>query len=398
MKHLILPLAIFAQLIACSSSRVDTRCGDGEAVEADGRLACVYKSGLIEEGFVCPSLVPTGFLLEGGGVACIDGNMMPPPLKDELSKGGYEPSTPTCFDAVPEPGCFYQVTIPAYDPTNARTITYQAEGSGNPCIPEGSLYDFTFDTQTLSLTYGVAVMGDDAKLTRSEQTIVLTQTQADILIDLVAEIPDPMCVPEPNANCSPNCPSEELSVDSKTFDNDCCGRYHPEFQPNLSAVVDYVKTLLPVATVAFTNATDFGVLTYTTGPGFGYCVDEGMVLSATITRTAADNSLSIQGTTAVLGDAAVDTCIEGTTDDNCYVATAFGPMTVGAAEQNAIEAALDFVPAPMCVVDQGLACDPCRVTVIDLDGTRIDNNCCGDTAAGFGAAFAATVTAIEASR
>ncbi|MEZ4458148.1 MAG: hypothetical protein R3E66_00180 [bacterium] len=48
-------------------------------------------------------------------------------------------------------------------------------------------------------------------------------------------------------------------------------------------------------------------------------------------------------------------------------------------------------------MDPGLACDPCLVRSIDLDGTAVNDYCCGDAAPGFGTAFNDLVTAIEAS-
>jgi hypothetical protein len=408
-------LLTFALLLAACSSddtnsnnQTDTRCGAGEAVTADDQLACVYTTELIEEGFTCPSLVPTGFLLNGGGVACVAGEVMPTPLKGELEKLGFTPIEPTCFDAAPASTCFYNTTAStAFDLTGAETITYTAAGGFGFCIDTGNALDFTLNLTTREAVIGVGIVGDAAVDTcitqlqgdciiRQEHQITLTTTQVDALKGLLIEVPAPMCVEDSGRVCD-FCLIETLAVDSQSVDTGCCGETVTGFGASLTAVVEFIQTLVPATASAFANPTEFAVLTYTTGPGLGYCVEADMVLNATITRSTVDDSLSIEGTTAVIGDVATDTCVVDTIDGNCYVATAFGPMTLGATEQTAIESALGAVPAPMCVVDQGLACDPCLVTSIDLDGTTVDNNCCGTTAPGYDAAYSAVVASIEAS-
>ncbi len=414
MRHLIIPIAILAQLIACSSddnksnNQVDTRCGAGQAVTADGQLACVYTNELIEEGFTCPTIVPTGFLLNGGGVACVAGEVMPPPLKDELIKGGHEPLEPGCFDTAPTETCFYQGTTQAFKLTGAGVITYQTSGGFGYCVGEGDILDFTFNLNTLAATVGVGAVGDESVDTcltqlsgdciiRSEQALQLTQPQADSLVALMNSVPAPMCVVNQGMVCD-FCVIETLSVDSQTVDTNCCGQVAAGFGSSINDVVGFVKDLLPTTINAFANPTTFETLVYTTGPGFGYCVDDGMILRATIARSTVDQSLSISGFEAVLGDVATDSCIEDTIDGNCYVATPFGPLTLGQTEQDALELALAAVPAPMCIVDPGLACDPCIVTSIDLDGSVADNNCCGSSATEYDAAYASLIAAIEASR
>ncbi len=413
MKKLILPIAIFIQLGACSSDDsnsnpdVDTRCGEGQAVTAGDTLACVYRNELIEEGFTCPTIVPTAFLLSGGGVACVAGNLMPEPLGQRLGELGYTPTDAACFGATPAATCYFTQPAPiAFDLTGVDTISYEASGGFGFCIDEGKVLDFVLNLSTLSATIGVSALGDEATQTclstndgciiRNETELTLTQAQADVLLALVGDVPAPMCVEDAGRVCD-FCLIETVSANEQSVNTACCGETTEGFGPSIQAIVAYLEDLIPEPTSAFTNPTTFDLLTYKTGPGLGYCVDDGIVLSATITRSAADQSLSIAGFEAVLGDAATDTCIEDTTDGNCYVSTPFGPMTLGQAQQDALELALGAMPAPMCIVDPGLACDPCRITSIDLDGTVADDSCCGSTSTGYDNAFAAVVTTIDAS-
>ncbi|MEZ4458147.1 MAG: hypothetical protein R3E66_00175 [bacterium] len=107
-------------------------------------------------------------------------------------------------------------------------------------------------------------------------------------------------------------------------------------------MADYFRALIPTTTAAFSNPDSFDLLTYTTGAGLGYCLEPDATVQAKFTRQP-DGSLSAEGTTAVVGDAATDTCIKGVIGQDCLVATPFGPMTLTPAAQADVEAKLGRV-------------------------------------------------------
>lgn len=411
MKKIFLALAVSALVAACgdddtksTENNTTNPCGAGQKVESSGELACVYTSALIEEGFLCPEIVPFGFLLADGGVACVDNQTMPDPLVEALGELGLEPKETGCFGENPASTCFYNTPTdgPAFDLSAANTLTYTAGGGFGFCVD--SLLDFAVDLSTGAATIGYLVPGDpnnDNCLTmppecevRAESTLQLDATQLQQVKDLYAAVPAPQCVEDSGRVCD-FCLIETLSVDDQEVDTACCGETAADFGPAVEAVADYLRTLIPQQNFAFANATTFNTLTYATGGGLGYCLEPDQVVQATLTRQQ-DGSLSIEGTMAVVGDEQTDTCIQDTIE-LCLVATPFGPMTLMQDVQTSLETKLAALPAPMCVIDQGLACDPCLIRSIELDGTLVDDYCCGDTAVGYDAAFNEIAAIIEAS-
>ncbi|MEZ4458146.1 MAG: hypothetical protein R3E66_00170 [bacterium] len=241
MKKFFLPVFVIAQLIACGSddnksnipsNNTTNRCGAGQQVEAEGELACVYTNELIEEGFLCPSIVPVGFLLADGGVACVDSQQMPDPLISVLEGLGFQPKEPGCFDANPAQACFYkepQSTNSAFDLDGANTITYTAGGGFGFCVD--ALLDFTVDLTTGAATIGYLVPGDAANdncLTmppdcevRAEANLTLDATQLEEVKALYADVPAPQCQQNGPAVCDP-CVIETLTVDDTSVDTFCC--------------------------------------------------------------------------------------------------------------------------------------------------------------------------------
>ena len=315
MKKFFLPVLVIAQLIACgsddksnnASNNAGNRCGAGQQVEADGELACVYSSELIEEGFLCPSIVPFGFLLVGGGVACVDSQQMPDPLIQALDDLGLQPNEPGCFAADPADICFYTeptTSTGAFDLAGANILSYRAGGGLGFCVD--SLLDFTVDLSTGAATIGYLVPGDAATdncLTmppdcevRAETTLTLDATQLQQVKDLYGDVPAPQCQQNGPAVCDP-CVIETLTVDEASVDTFCCAETAIDFGPSVVAVADYLRSLIPVTTAAFSNPDSFQLMTYTTGGGLGYCIEADAIVQATFTRQQ-DGSLAAEGETA----------------------------------------------------------------------------------------------------
>ena len=377
-------------------------CGEGEEVVAGEDRACVYRSELIEEGFACPAELEHGFLLEGGGVACTPDENMPPGLAGALRGEGHEPKEDRCFDD-PDPGpqCFFgkqPVTGGAFDAANADTISYRTGPGFIYYVAPGNLTHFVLDTTTLDVVAGVAEVGDAATddcldefaeecIVSREVTFTITAGDLDALVALLDAVPAPMCELDSSLACDPVV-VETLEVGAVTEAEDCCGEQKAAgYSAAFRAVVDAMLALVPVtASPLVDNADSFATLQYEAQRGVFYCVEADDVLSATITRES-DGSLSIEGEVAVPGDAGVDDCIVDIESQECMVRTAFGPQTMDASAQLELERLLGEVPAPMCMVDQGLACDPCLVQTIDVDGVTADDACCGSTSPGFSTAF-----------
>ncbi len=286
----------------------------------------------------------------------------------------------------------------AFDLNSASLVIYELDGGSEFCISDGNILDFTLNLNTSDATIGLAVLGDiatdtclseleDVCLIRAEHRIQVTQTQTETLLALIGEIPDPMCVVDNGRVCD-FCLVETLLVDSQTVDTGCCGEVVPTFGPKLAALVAYLQTLVPVPEPpperAFSNPKTFNTLSYSTGGFWGYCPQEGTVTDALITRSTTGQKLTITGTRATIGDRATDTCIEDTWhDDNCYVAKPFGPLILDQDQVIALENALTTMPAPLCVEDPGLACDPCFLHYMTVDGVSVDDTCCGTMPPGF---------------
>lgn len=378
-------------------------CGNGEEVVSGDDRACVYRSELIEEGFQCPADLEHGFLLDGGGVACTPEPNMPGGLGEALRERGHEPKESGCFDDFdPGPECFHGkepvTTGGLFDAANADTILYRTGPGYAYIVPEGELVRFELDTTTLDVVAGVAELGDAATdncldefaeecIVSREVAFTITQDDLDALVALLDAVPAPMCEVDPSLECDPHL-IEVLEVDDVAEAEDCCGEHKAEgFSDAFHAVVDAMLALVPAPPAGLVdNADSFSILTYEAQRGASYCVEADDMLSATITR-AADDSLTIEGEYAVAGTAGVDDCIVDINSGECMVRTAFGPQTVASDSQSDLESLLAAVPAPMCVEDPALACDPCLVREIDVDGVKANDFCCGSTTPGFSEAF-----------
>lgn len=130
-------------------------CGSGVEVSAGTERACVYQQELIEEGFACPELLPYGFNLSGGGVACVSGQEMPPNLADALSDKGYNPDDPTCFDASPDTTCFYDGGMACSDVGCADMIILSFQNAdGEPITAFEGTAQFNGETLEFHCTGG----------------------------------------------------------------------------------------------------------------------------------------------------------------------------------------------------------------------------------------------------
>jgi hypothetical protein len=298
----------------------------------------------------------------------------------------------------------------AFDLNGARLAIYEVDGGSEFCINQGDILDFTLNLNTSDATIGVAVVGDSATdscinepasicMIREEHRIQVTQTQRSDLLALIGAIPAPMCVVDAGRVCD-FCLVETLLVDSQTVDTDCCGDLTPNFRPTLASLVAYVQNLVPTPAPpiarAFSNPSAFKELEYSTGGLWGYCPQEGTVTGALITRSTTDQKLSIRGARATIGDRATDTCLEDTWhDDNCYVATPFGPLVLDEDQETALEDALAAMPAATCVEDPGLACDPCLLHGITVDRVFVDDACCGTMTPEYWNGLSAIIDVIE---
>ena len=335
--------------------------------------------------------VPVGFLLEGGGVACVDSERMPEGLGEELENRGFGPQNPQCFGDDPPPACYLapplqnngtnntnnaanntnnatnngsnNATGPAFQTSNAEFIEYRTGPGVGYCVSEGDLLEFTVEVSTRTVSATVAVAGsvgepsclDEAAaecLVPHERTLELTEAELDGLLALMDAVPAPMCEVDPGLACDP-CIVENLSDGSTSVAADCCGvQKAGGFDDAFRAVVDYMSDLVPGAFTA--NPSTFSTLTYAATPGDGYCIDAGNILSAALERQP-DGSLSLSGEVAVAADAATETCIEAVTSGACLKAEAFGPQTLTPAAQDTLETLLGDVPEKMCLEQAGLA-------------------------------------------
>lgn len=354
------------------------------------------RAELIEEGFVCPTHVPYGFLLLGGGVACVGEPSMPPPLGTELEGQGHQPATEGCFGADPAPSCLHGGTTTtggAFDLTDAKKLSYSGPvGPWGPCHVEGELVRFDVDLQTRAASARiVASVTTDPNCNRDEDPCAtyrdaefeLSEDELAELLDLVAALPAPVCEIDEDMECD-NC-IDSISVDEQheAGGGACCGEITPAgFNQSYHAIVVAMLALVPPFEGAFTDVANFEQLTYQLGPGDGWCIEADDKLEVTITREG--GGLAVEGEVAVLGDEATDDCLpEVLPLGVCLVREAIAPQTLTVEAQVTLESLLTALPAPMCVLDPGLACDPCRVETLNLDGTSVNGECCGTAAPQF---------------
>lgn len=293
----------------------------------------------------------------------------------------------------------------AFDLADAQTIGYVTGAGSGYCVTEGQLLDISLDVETREAVLGVAVEvdpqtndcldeQDDSCMIRLEQTLQLTEAQMQNLKSLLNAMPAPICEVDPNRECAP-CLTERITVDVQQVSGECCGDVSPDFTRAFERTVAFLQDLVQ-STIedAWEKPSTFDELSYSASADFGTCVEEGLLLSASITR-AADGSLSVEGNEALPGDPMTDDCLSNAVM-GCLVETPFGPLTVDAQAQAELETALSAVPAPRCIRDENIACDPCLIEDITLDGERVTGVCCGETVEGFHSAFQAAADAIQA--
>lgn len=140
---------------------------------------------------------------------------------------------------------------------------------------------------------------------------------------------------------------------------------------------------------------EFAQLSLRRSRGMGFCIDKNAVIRATVSKDA-DGVYSLSGFRAVEGDPQADSCQLETFGFTCMVEEPFGPITVSSEAIATLAEHVAAVPAKECVLDKGLACDPCVVTVVEVDGQAESADCCGEMSSAFSAPFAALVAAIEA--
>jgi hypothetical protein len=141
------------------------------------------------------------------------------------------------------------------------------------------------------------------------------------------------------------------------------------------------------------GAGTFSTLSLARTPGLGFCIQANEALSAQLRRTNNEVSLSA-GTYAAQEDGVTDTCLDSASAV-CLVERHFAALTLTAQQVNDLEARIAAVPAKECTTKPGLACDPCIVTVVDIDGHQVDPFCCGDLNSDFSEQFDALVKAID---
>lgn len=423
MRYRILIVLLAALAIGCSDSEdingqtnnpTQSDCPDAVEVEADGDKACVYQSELIEEGFACPSALPNGFNLMGGGVACVAGEIMPPGLGGQLIEEGFVPVDDDCFGMNPADTCFFGETPTpverAFNLDDPQTFSYTAEG---PCPNIGAITNFELDFSTGLADIDVWIEGDESDpdcvdlfdgtcaVVQSHTDVQISSEDVQTLVTLLEAVPVKQC-PEPGPDqpvCDAPCLSERYTVDGDFVSPFCCGEAANNFGPAIQAVQAHLETLIPDAPEPgdFLDASGYLQLDYSVRPGEGYCIDDGQIIEATIIRQGPGGPLELSGIESIADDSDPDACIPETThpDHDCLVESEFGPIILTETQADDLEALLAAVPAPMCERDEELACDPCLVETIEVDEVTADGFCCGTTAAGFSEAFADVVDYLQ---
>jgi len=143
MKRLALISAALLLCIACDNGYTDNEdsCGQGESVDIEANIYCVYEQGIIEEGFRCPEGLPVQHNFEDF-VACSEREGLPDGFEEEVqSRTGYgqPPSegmnpdnplpdsndTPACDDGI--------------DRGDGGRLCYSVPGGEDTFIPDCSL-------------------------------------------------------------------------------------------------------------------------------------------------------------------------------------------------------------------------------------------------------------------
>jgi hypothetical protein len=130
---------------------------------------------------------------------------------------------------------------------------------------------------------------------------------------------------------------------------------------------------------------EFHVAELKRSPGMGFCPQIGEATLARLETSAV--AVSIKGTIAAVGDRSKDVCHPQYFGTECLIEKPFGPRTLTAAELSSLRGKIAAVPEPKCDVDQNLACDPCVVDQLVIDGREASGFCCGDLDDDFAAAF-----------
>jgi hypothetical protein len=130
----------------------------------------------------------------------------------------------------------------------------------------------------------------------------------------------------------------------------------------------------------------FETITLYRGGGYGFCPSAGEALDARIFRK--DNTWVLETTVAVPAPAGTEgaQCLDEYAV-SCLVSETRQPVILTNQQIEALQEAVDAVPAKQCDTDNGLACDPCLITSVQVDGHDTDGFCCGDLNQDFASGF-----------
>jgi hypothetical protein len=176
----------------------------------------------------------------------------------------------------------------------------------------------------------------------------------------------------------------------------------PNFAGTLVAQVGSMKipalpiSLLLVAVISASCTSDPENLEYPEGPlqtielnrggGYGFCPRAGEALDAKIYLK--DDRWVLESTIAVLAPEGTEAseCLDEYSSD-CLISETLPLATLTASQLADLQDAVAAVPSKTCATDSGLACDPCVITSIQVDGHDTDGYCCGSLNPGFRASF-----------
>ena len=133
----------------------------------------------------------------------------------------------------------------------------------------------------------------------------------------------------------------------------------------------------------------FSTLTLARTQGYGYCIEPGIVSHGELDGETG----MIEGSVATLGDSATDTCLDPNSDI-CVINTPFD-VELNGQYMDEIRGMLAAIPAKECEEDPNLACDPCMITTLEVDGVSVDDYCCGEVNTEFTTEFENAVHSIE---
>lgn len=121
----------------------------------------------------------------------------------------------------------------------------------------------------------------------------------------------------------------------------------------------------------------FETITLHRGGGYGFCPSEGDALDARIFRQ--DDKWVLESTVAVAAPVGTESteCLDEYAND-CLTSETREPTVLTDEQITALQQAIYAVPAKECNTDNRLACDPCVITSIQVDGHDTDGYCCGD--------------------